>query len=71
MADNKKKVSLLRRVANYFREVKSDVKKISWPSPRQTAKNTGIVIVSLLFAGTLISLIDFIFAQIVAFIISR
>lgn len=71
MADNKKKVSLPKKVANYFRELRSDFNKISWPSPKQTAKNTGIVIISLLFAGTLISLIDFIFAQIVALIINR
>lgn len=71
MADKKKKVSPPKRVMSYLREVKSDLKKITWPAPKQTLNNTIIVLVSLACAGALISAIDFVFAQIVALIISK
>lgn len=71
MSNKKKKVSIFKKVANYLREVKSDLKKITWPTPKQTLNNTIIVLVSLIGAGALISLIDFIFAQIVALIIRK
>ena len=48
MAATVEKVSLFKRISNYFREVKSELKKVIWPSPAQTAKSTSATIAFVL-----------------------
>ena len=62
--ENKKKTSQDRKpglgskIKNFFKNNKSEMKKISWYSKAQTAKSTGVVIVVLLVASVAIGLID-------------
>ena len=48
------------RVRRYFRELRSELKKVVWPTPKQVAKNTLIVIASVLVVGVFIWLFDFV-----------
>ena len=43
-----KKPNIFRRIAKWFREMRSELKKVMWPTPKQTLNNTAI---SLLFMG--------------------
>ena len=38
------KLGFFKRVAKWFRDMKSELKKVVWPSGKQTTKNTGIAI---------------------------
>ena len=63
MAENKKQNWFKRAfgaVAKYFRELKSDLKKVVWPTPKQVLKNTLIVIACVLVVGAFIALFDFV-----------
>ena len=51
------------KVAKFFREMKSELKKVVWPTKEQVLKNTVIVVSCVLFVGLFIWLFDF-FAQI-------
>ena len=46
------------RVCKYFRELKSELKKVVWPTPKQVAKNTLIVVCCVLAVGVFIWLFD-------------
>ena len=46
------------KVCRFFRELRSELKKISWPAPKQVAKNTLIVVVSVAVLGAFIFLFD-------------
>jgi preprotein translocase subunit SecE len=46
-------------VCKYFRELKSELKKVTWPTPKQVAKNTLIVVACVLVVGVFIWLFDF------------
>ena len=48
------------KVAKYFRELKSELKKVVWPTPKQVLKNTLIVVVCILVVGAFIWLFDFV-----------
>ncbi len=50
--------TILRRVIQFFRDNKSEVKKIVWPGPRDVVKNTITVLVMCLVIGLLIWGID-------------
>ena len=49
------------RVASYFREMKSELKKIVWPSAKQVRNNTGVVIAFIILLGAFIAIVDFVF----------
>ena len=49
-----------RGVCRYFRELKSELKKVSWPTPKQVAKNTMIVVACVLVVGVFIWMFDFV-----------
>lgn len=53
-----KKPSVFSRIAKYFRECKSEIKKIVWPTPKATFKNMGIVLVVLIVVGLFIYALD-------------
>ena len=46
------------KVAKYFRELKSELKKVVWPTPKQLLKNTLVVVICVLFVGVFIWLFD-------------
>ena len=48
------------KICKFFRELKSELKKVSWPTAKQVAKNTLIVVVSVIVLGVFIWLFDFV-----------
>ena len=50
----------LSGIARYFRELKSELKKVVWPTPKQVLKNALIVVVCVLVVGVFIWLFDFV-----------
>ena len=61
----------LVKLTKFLREVRSELKKISWPSKKELTANTIVVLVSVFFAATLIWIIDGFFAQILRAILAR
>lgn len=58
-ADEKKsKPSFFKRIAHWFREMKSELKKVMWPTPKQTVNNTLIVIACVIVVGLFIWAFD-------------
>ena len=49
------------KISTYFRELKAEFKRISWPSFKQVKNNTGVVIAFIVILGAFIALVDFIF----------
>ena len=63
MAEAKKAnwfVRAWRAICRYFRELRSELKKVVWSTPKQVAKNTLIVIVCVLVVGVMLWLFDII-----------
>ena len=53
------KLTIPKRIIRFFRDYKSEIKKIVWPGWKDVAKNTVIVLIMCLLIGALIWLIDF------------
>ena len=47
-------------IARYFRELRSELKKVVWPTPQQVLKNAAIVIGCVVCVGVFIWLFDFV-----------
>lgn len=58
MADEKTKVSLGAKIKKFFRDYKSEFKKISWPAFNDTVKKTIVVLIAIAVFGACIFLVD-------------
>ena len=49
-----------RAISKWFREMKSELKKVQWPTRKQTINNTLIVIACVIVVGVFIWIFDYI-----------
>ena len=57
------------RIKKFVREVRAELKKVSWPSRRELIAFTGVVFVSVVVVATLIWVIDMSFSGLLMAII--
>jgi preprotein translocase subunit SecE len=57
------------RMKKFLREVKAELKKVSWPTRPELISNTGIVFVAVTVVCALIWAIDAVFSEVLKFII--
>ncbi|MBN2344894.1 MAG: preprotein translocase subunit SecE [Candidatus Aminicenantes bacterium] len=59
-----KEKNIFKRMGAYLKEVRGEMKKVTWPSKDDLVKTTIAVIVISLFFGIYLFGVDFIFARI-------
>ena len=57
----KAKVSFFKRIARFFKDLKSEFKKIVWPTKKSVLHNTGVVVVFMGVVAVGIWLFDLLF----------
>ncbi len=65
-----KKLSFFKRIAKWWREMKSELKKVIWPTPKQTLNNTIAALVVMAISAIVIWGFDEIAQLIVRAVIS-
>jgi len=55
----------------FYRETKSEIKKVTWPSRKELIQHTEVVVTSIILVGALIALADFTFGNIAQLILGR
>lgn len=63
--ETRKKEGLWARIVRFLKDYRGELKKITWPTPKQTAKNTGIVLAAMVVIGLFVILLDLFFQQII------
>ena len=65
-AEKKEKPSFIQRVKNFFlgigkffKNMWHELKKVTWPTPKEVMKYSAVVFVFMLIMGVIIGLIDF------------
>ena len=70
MAEAKaKKPNIFKRIGKFFTDVVSEMKKIVWPSKKQTLNNTAVVVI-VVVAAVVIVLLDLAFGKLLELLIS-
>ncbi len=67
--DKNAKPGIFARIGKWFRDMKSELKKVQWPTRKQTINNTVIVIVCVIVVGICIALFDFVAGEAVKLLI--
>ncbi len=66
-----KRLSFLSGTTKFLKEVKSEIKKVIWPTRKQVSNNTVVVIISIIVVGIVIWVLDIGFGGLVNFLIKR
>ena len=66
----KSKPGIFSRIAKWFRELKSELKKVQWPTAKQTVNNTVIVILCVIIVGVFIWAFDALSSSVISAIIA-
>ena len=61
--DSKPKKNVFQKITRFFKDLKSEFKKIVWPSKKQVLNNTAVVLVFMAITGVALWILDFIFIQ--------
>ena len=69
-ADKEKKPGVGKQIARFFRELRSELKKVSWPTRADTLKKTGIVIVCVIVVGIIVWIFDGIASSVIDALLS-
>ena len=63
-------VRFFKRVAKFFRDCKGEIKKIVWPTPKATFKNTGVVLVTIIVVALFVFLLDTVFMNLLGLVMN-
>ncbi len=58
-----KKPGVFKRIWAFIKGMRSELKKVTWPSFRQVVNNTLVVIVVVVSSGVFIGLVDLLFKE--------
>ncbi len=62
-------VSFFEKIGLFLKEVKTELKKVSWSSKEELKDSTTIVIVSVAVMGTVIGFFDFIMSRLINLVV--
>lgn len=65
------KIGFFKKISNYFKETKSELKKVTWPTKKQVINNTWVVLVFVFLIGLCIWSLDFLMTYIINTLFSR
>ncbi|GMR09471.1 MAG: hypothetical protein BMS9Abin28_0290 [Anaerolineae bacterium] len=57
-------------ITRYLRETSAELKKVTWPTRQDAIQLTGLVLVVIVISSAVLGLLDYVFAQVVLFVIS-
>ena len=69
--DSTSKKDSKKEKRHFFKDVKAELKKVIWPTPKQLLNNTLAVIVSVIIVGVIVFLLDLCFEKINTFGIEK
>jgi len=59
--DGKEKMKLTDRIKKFFRDYKSEIKKIVWPTKDDVFQSTGVVLIAIIFVAVVVGVLDLVF----------
>ena len=68
-SEKKSKPGVFARIGKWLKDMKSELKKVQWPSFKQTMNNTGIVILCVIVVGIFIWLFDAVAGALIEFLL--
>ncbi|HNR02976.1 MAG TPA: preprotein translocase subunit SecE [Anaerolineaceae bacterium] len=69
MADKNQKIRKENRIKRWWRETIGELRKVTWPTPREAWRLTKIVLLVMIIMGVILGGLDFIFTKLVGLVL--
>jgi preprotein translocase subunit SecE len=70
MDEIKEKVKvIIQNVTQFLKDAKVELKKVTWPTPKQTLASTAVVIIIVFIVSIYLGIVDFVLAKLVKFVL--
>ena len=69
-SEKKSKPGVFARIGKWLKDMKSELKKVQWPTRKQTVNNTLIVIACVIVVGVCIWIFDYLAGSVIDIIIN-
>ena len=60
---------IFQKVIQFLSEAKVELKKVTWPTPRQTLASTSVVIIIVFIVAIYLGIVDYVLAKLVKYIL--
>jgi preprotein translocase subunit SecE len=60
---------IFQKVMQFFSEAKTELKKVTWPSRKQTLASTSVVIIIVLIVAIYLGIVDYVLAKLMKLIL--
>lgn len=50
--------SLIQKISQFFREVRVEMKKVTWPSRKETLASTSVVLITVIIMAFFLGIVD-------------
>lgn len=65
-----KKLNFFQRIKRFWRETIGELRKVSWPTPKEAWDLTKIVLIVTVFMSMLLGLMDFVFSRLIGLLVA-
>lgn len=70
MEEIKEKIKVtIQKISQFLKDAKMELKKVTWPTPKQTLASTAVVIVLVFIVSLILGIIDFALAKAIKLIL--
>jgi len=70
MEEIKEKIKVtVQKITQFLKEAKVELKKVTWPTPKQTLASTAVVIILVFIVSFILGMVDFALAKAVKLIL--
>ena len=70
MDEIKEKVKVvIENITQFLKDAKVELKKVTWPTPKQTLASTAVVIIIVFIVSIYLGIVDFVLAKLVKFVL--
>jgi len=70
MATKEKKPSILQRLKRFWRESVGELRKVTWPTPKEAWELTKIVLIVTLIMSAVLGIMDFVFSRLIGLLVT-
>ncbi|MEI8172028.1 MAG: preprotein translocase subunit SecE [Deltaproteobacteria bacterium] len=60
---------IFRKVVQFLKEAKVELKKVTWPTPKQTLASTSVVIIVVIIVSAFLGIVDFGLAKVIRLVL--
>jgi preprotein translocase subunit SecE len=60
---------IIEKISKFLKEAKIELKKVTWPTPRQTMASTSVVIIVVIIVSLFLGIVDFGLSKVVRLVL--